>query len=157
MVRRLLMSPGWIQRTADHCMHRRAVEPVFPRKRSCWLLYNIRTDVPLKKCDNTCGCVLPGTNYHKLLICNRVDKKPGQQVITDTRIKARIPWGMFDVLYSNRAVSVRTVENPNKPIQQLTQMRAPVDEIMKDTGTALDADVRARVAMINGKTFLQCA
>jgi hypothetical protein len=42
-------------------------------------------------------------------------------------------------------------------LQQLAATKAPVDEVMQDTGTCQDADTRARVALIHGKTFLQCA
>ena len=99
-VRRMLAAPGWIERTADHCMHRREGEGKFPRKRSTWLLYNVSTNVQLRKCDGTCGCVLPGTMFHELLVCNRPDMMPGQHVLPNAVEQGRIPYGIFDILHN---------------------------------------------------------
>ena len=67
IIQRLLPTLGWIERTADHCMHWREGEDIFPRKRSTWLLFNVYKKVPTKKCAGTCGCTVKGTRHHQKL------------------------------------------------------------------------------------------
>ena len=152
-VKRLRQAPGWIYRTADHCMHRRAGEQTFPRKRTSWLLYNVNTDIPLQKCDGSCGCCLPGTKFHRKLICERWDKQPGQQVIKCKWEKGLIPKGIFDLFMSHRYRSMKDRTNPNAKLPMPVD---PVNEVLVDTHTAKDATVAARCKLADGKTFLQC-
>ena len=91
IIRRLLCAPGSFKRTADHCMHRREHEQIFPRKRSTWLLFNVCTDAPTRKCDGKCGCVIEGTSWHCLLVCNRNDKHKDQHVMKCPKEMGRIP------------------------------------------------------------------
>ena len=157
-VRQLLNSPGWFKRTADHCMHRRAGERMFPRKRSTWLLFNVDTDIPLRKCDGTCGCTIPGTPFHKWLVCNRADKHPDQEVLGGGGPKAElaglIPHGLFDLIEEYRLRARDSTANPNKfkPIPS-----TPLNEILVNTHRARDTDIVARCNMVDGMTYSQCA
>ena len=55
VVKCLLGSPGWMERTADHCMLRHDGERLFLHKRSTWLLCNVRADAKLHHCDGSCS------------------------------------------------------------------------------------------------------
>ena len=151
-VRRLLGSPGWFERTADHCMSRREGEEMFPRKRSTWLLFNVSTNVGIRKCDGTCGCVLDGTMFHKLLVCNRTDKMPGQTVIRTAEEQGRIPYGTWDILHEARLRSTASRTNPQK---ERPVPNAPQNEPLHDTSTARDPEIRARCEMVHGLTYHQ--
>ena len=150
IIRRLLCAPGWFKRTADHCMHRREHEQIFPRKRSTWLLFNVCTDVPTRKCDGTCGCVIEGTSWHRLLVCYRSDKHKDQHVMKCPKEMGRIPAGIFDMFSEYRLQARDSTGNPNKPVPVPID---PVNEILVDTKKARDTDIAARCEMADGHTF----
>ena len=94
--------PSWFKCTANHCMHQHAGECMFPHKCSTWLLFSVDTDILLCKCDSTCGCTIPGTPFHKWLMCNCADKPPSQEMLSGGRPKAKltglIPNRLFDLI-----------------------------------------------------------
>ena len=102
----LLNVPGWFKCTTDHCMHQCVGEHMFLHKHSIWLLFNDDTDILLRKCDSTCSCMIPGTPFHKWLMCNCVDKHPDQEVLGGGGPKAKltglIPHGLFDLIEEYR-------------------------------------------------------
>ena len=152
-VQNLLRTPGWFERTGDHCMNRRKNEPCFPRKRSTWLLFNVSTNVQIRKCDGTCGCVLDGMpTHHKMLVCNRSDKMRGQHVMTCPVEMGRIPLGTWDILHGARTRSIRVRRNTH---QGRPTPEAPQNEPLCNTNTARDPEVRARCEMVHGYTYLQ--
>ena len=140
-VKRLLGARGWFMRTADHCMHRRNDEGLFPNKRTTWLLYNVNTEVPLQKCNGSCGCCLPGTKLHKLLVVNRTDKVRGQSVMKCPTQMGKIPKGLFDILQAHRCKSMKDRTKPQdyKPLPI-----EPLNEVLVDTGKTRDPTVSAR-------------
>jgi hypothetical protein len=93
--------PNWQLVRADHCMHTSPEldgDSVFPNKPTHWLVYNLRPDAEFRKCRRDCSHLVPGTKVHRLLVCNRVDVQPGQQVMPDDERKSAIPLGVFDLL-----------------------------------------------------------
>ncbi len=133
-----------------------------------------------RKCRRSCDHLIPGTKYHRVLICNRSDMQPGQHVMPNDLRKSAIPLGMFDLLWRNRCTigSSRLVDTDTDANQyrvidlvpDITQfkligskssvrqtLRHPTDiPIVAGASSSSSQYIRDRVAMITGKTFDEC-
>ena len=133
-VRRTLTEPDWFIKYADHCSNRRSSDLIFSRKRTTWLLYNTLKEVPLRMCNKDCDCLIPGTNLHQKVICWREDLHKDQVVMTDPVDKARIPYGIFDVI-QNSVQSPHRINTSRKAQNQIVPYDL-LNQIMVSTGSA---------------------
>ena len=114
----LAEKPGWqFVLRADHCMMADgsdfAARARQPNKPSSWLFYGLHGEVPWHKkiCERSCSFRLsPGSWFHRFLVCRRSDMQPGQQVITCTREKSRIPWGACRFIFGHHMRWMRGAE-----------------------------------------------
>ena len=115
---------------------------MFPHKHSTWLLFNINMDIPLHKCDGTCSCTIPGTLFHKWLVCNRADKHPDQEVLSGGRPKAKlaglIPHRLFDLIEEYRLRARDSTANLKK-VKPIPSML--INEILVNTHRACNTDI----------------
>jgi hypothetical protein len=149
--RKLLKHKGWIIRTADHCMHRRNTDDIFPRKRTSWILYNVNESAPFETCLGTCDCLVPTTNHHKLVICWREGLLPEQTVMQDSMEKGRIPAGIFDHIANHRLSTPFTDRVKASPV---VLPEDPTKYILVDTGRG-KGYIGERCKLVAGQSFMQ--
>ena len=106
-VQRLAARPGWrLLQHADHCSNTCELDGTFPKKPSCYLVYNIDPHLTLAQCHNDCPHRLAHhPTRHKLLICQCPNaRQVGQRVLRSMITKAKVPMGVFRSLWNARRI-----------------------------------------------------
>jgi hypothetical protein len=153
-VLRLLGRAGWQKRTADHCVMSNDRDPICPRKRSTWIMFNVKPTAPFRTCGNACRFRIGTSGFHKILVCSRDDQHPEQVVQRDKWLNGRLPHGCFHAMYTHRQRTPHEARRPN-PNKKIAMPDLPLNEKLIDTGKAVHPDVKLRCSLVHGKSFLQ--
>ena len=175
-VRRLAQRDNWqLVERVDHCMMQSQLDGdiIFPNKPTSYLVYNMepQDDIPCEcRCMNRLT-VKGARKLHRMLVCNRHDKHPDQQVITDVLEKGRIPLMLFGhfmakhLAHKAGTTVQRLAEVPDEhraaPPASVTTQVVSDDEsvqhhnrcIVRTHKRAKSAEINRRCAIVDGLSY----
>ena len=94
--RMLLRDRNWRLLAGSHCSNLCGADTGdWPQKDTFWLANRVPRKFHLDLCDFDCKHLIPGTDRHKVVLCNNDTNLEDQIVVTNEYMKGLIPLGVF--------------------------------------------------------------